>query len=79
MFYGKTFGTVEVPWLRGSAVFTTDSSNPGWTRIELVRQYNSNGHADDPTKLLNWLQGFYDGLQTQLSTGTLTPRYCVLP
>jgi hypothetical protein len=77
--YGKSAGTVEVPWLLGSVVFTADPSQPGWTRIEMVRQLNANGHADEPTKLSNWLQGFYDGLQTQLSSGTLTPRYCILP
>jgi len=79
MFYGKTAGTVEVPWLRGSLVFSADAAHPGWTRIELVRQLNTNGHSDEPAKLLNWMQGFYEGLQTQLSTGTLLPRYCNLP
>jgi hypothetical protein len=78
MIYGKTAGTVEVPWIRGSMVFTADAANPGWTRIELVRQLNTNGHSDDPLKLTNWLQGFHDGLRTQLSTGTLAPRYCNL-
>jgi hypothetical protein len=79
MLYGKTAGTVEVPWIRGSMIFTADADHPGWTRIEMVRQLNTNGHSDDPLKLQSWLQGFYDGLMTQLSTGTLTPRYCVLP
>jgi hypothetical protein len=79
MFYGKTAGTVEVPWIRGSMVFTVDPVNPAWTRLELVRQLNTNGHSDDPAKLNSWLQGFYDGLQTQLSTGVLLPRYCNLP
>jgi hypothetical protein len=79
MFYGKTAGTVEVPWIRGSVVFSADAAHPGWTRIELVRQLNTNGHSDEPAKLQNWMQGFYEGLQTQLSTGTLAPRYCYLP
>jgi hypothetical protein len=79
MFYGKTAGTVEVPWIRGSMVFTVDPVNPGWTRIELIRQLNTNGHSNDPLKLQNWLQGYVDGLKTQLATGTLQPRYCVLP
>jgi len=79
MFYGKTAGTVEVPWIRGSLVFTADAANPGWTRIELVRQLNTNGHSDEPQKLQNWMQGFYEGLKTQLSTGTLLPRYCTVP
>lgn len=78
MFYGKTFGTSEVPWIRGSMVFTADTEHPGWTKIELVRQINTNGHSDEPTKLNNWLQDFFDGLQTQLSTGVLAPRYCNL-
>jgi hypothetical protein len=78
MLYGKTAGTEEVPWLRGSVVFTADPANAGWTRMELVRQYNSNGHADDQAKLLNWLQRYFDGLQTQLSTGSLA-RYCSPP
>jgi hypothetical protein len=79
MFYGKTAGTVEVPWVRGSMVFSADAAHPGWTRIELVRQLNTNGHSDEPQKLQNWMQGFYEGLKTQLSTGTLAPRYCNLP
>ena len=79
MYYGKTAGTVEVPWLRGSMIFSADPVHPGWTRIEMVRQLNTNGHSDDPAKLQSWLQGFYDGLTTYLSTGSLTPRYCVLP
>jgi hypothetical protein len=79
MLYGKTSGTVEVPKILGSMVFTADPLHPGWTRIEMVRQLNTNGHSDDPSKLLNWLQGFYHGLQTQLSSGALLPRYCVLP
>jgi len=79
MFYGKTAGTVEVPWIRGSMVFSADAAHPGWTRIDLVRQLNTNGHSDEPAKLQNWMQGFFDGLQTQLSTGLLAPRYCNLP
>jgi hypothetical protein len=79
MFYGKTAGTVEVPWIRGSLVFTADPAHPGWTRIEMVRQLNTNGHSDDPAKLYNWTQSFYDGLQTLLATGVLSPRYCNLP
>jgi hypothetical protein len=60
-------------------VFSVDPVNPGWTRIELVRQLNTNGHSDDPAKLYSWLQGYYDGLQTMLATGVLSPRYCNLP
>lgn len=78
MFYGKTAGTVEVPWIRGSMVFIADTEHPGWTKIALVRQINTNGHSDEPTKLKNWMQDFFDGLQTQLTTGALTPRYCNL-
>jgi hypothetical protein len=79
MFYGKTAGTVEVPWIRGSMIFTVDPVNPAWTRVEFVRQLNTNGHSDEPLKLNSWIQGFYDGLTTQVTTGTLTPRYCNLP
>ena len=79
MLYGKTAGTTEVPKILGSIVFTADPARPGWTRIDMVRQLNTNGHSDEPEKLQNWLQGFYDGLQTQLSTGALLPRYCNLP
>lgn len=78
MLYGKTAGTVEVPWIRGSMVFTPDPANPGWTRIEMVRQLNTNGHSDEVEKLQNWLTAFQQGLSTQLSTGTLTPRFCNL-
>lgn len=78
MLYGKTSGTVEVPWIRGSMVFTPDPANPGWTRIEIVRQLNTNGHSDDPGKLESWITGFQQGLSTQLSAGVLTPRYCNL-
>jgi hypothetical protein len=79
VLYGKTAGTSEVPKILGSVVFEADPAHPGWTRIDMVRQLNTNGHSDEPEKLLNWLQGFYDGLQTQLAGGTLSPRYCVLP
>lgn len=79
MLYGKTSGTVEVPKILGSMVFTADPAHPGWTQIDIVRQLNTNGHSDDPAKLESWIQGFYDGLKTQLSTGTLLPRYCILP
>jgi hypothetical protein len=79
MLYGKTAGTTEVPKILGSMVFTADPANPGWTRIDMVRQLNTNGHSDDPAKLQNWLQGFFDGLKTQLTDGALTPRYCNLP
>jgi hypothetical protein len=78
MLYGKTAGTVEVPWIRGSMVFTPDPVNPGWTRIEMVRQLNTNGHSDEAEKLQNWLTAFQQGLSTQLSTGALTPRFCNL-
>jgi hypothetical protein len=79
MLYGKTSGTSEVPKILGSMVFTADPVHPGWTRMDLVRQINTNGHSPEPEKLTNWLQGFYAGLQTQLSVGKLEPRYCVLP
>jgi hypothetical protein len=79
MLYGKTAGTSEVPKILGSMVFTADDAYPGWTRIDMVRQLNTNGHSDEPEKLLNWLQGFFDGLKTQLAVGSLSPRYCVLP
>ncbi len=79
MLYGKTAGTTEVPKILGSMVFTADPVNPGWTQIDMVRQLNTNGHSDEPEKLQNWLQGFYDGLQSQLAVGALSPRYCVLP
>jgi hypothetical protein len=45
----------------------------------MVRQLNTNGHSDEPEKLTNWLQGFFDGIQIQLAVGSLSPRYCVLP
>jgi hypothetical protein len=79
MLYGKTAGTSEVPKILGSMVFTADTAHPGWTRIDMVRQLNTNGHSDEPEKLANWLQGFFDGLQIQLAVGALSPRYCVLP
>ena len=79
MLYGKTAGTTEVPKILGSIVFTADPARPGWTQVDMVRQLNTNGHSPEPEKLHNWLQGFYDGLQTQLSTGSLLPRYCNLP
>ena len=75
----KTAGTTEVPKILGSMVFTADPAHPGWTQIDMVRQLNTNGHSDEPEKLQNWLQGFYDGLQIQLAVGALSPRYCVLP
>ena len=79
MLYGKTAGTSEVPKILGSVVFTADAAHPGWTRIDMVRQINTNGHSNEPEKLQNWLQGFFDGLQVQLAVGSLSPRYCVLP
>ncbi len=79
MLYGKTSGTVEVPKILGSMVFTADPAHPGWTQIDMVRQLNTNGHSDDPGKLESWLQGFFDGLQTQLAVGALSPRYCPYP
>jgi hypothetical protein len=78
VYYGKTAGTTEVPWLRGSVVFTTDPNHAGWTRLEMVRQLNTNGHSDDKAQLQRWLQEFHDGLEQQLATGSLSPRYCVL-
>jgi hypothetical protein len=59
-------------------VFTPDPVNPGWTRIEMVRQLNTNGHSDEAEKLQNWLTAFQAGLSTQLSAGALTPRFCNL-
>ncbi|MEI7703433.1 MAG: hypothetical protein WCK73_02425 [Deltaproteobacteria bacterium] len=79
MLYGKTSGTSEVPKILGSMVFTADAAHPNWTTVDIVRQLNTNGHSDDPAKLESWIQGFYDGLQIQLATGALLPRYCVLP
>lgn len=79
ILYGKTSGTTMVPKILGSVVLTADPAHPGWTRLDLVRQINTGGWSNEPEKLNNWLQAFYDGLQTQMSTGSLTPRYCVLP
>ncbi len=79
ILYGKTSGTVEVPKILGSVVVTADPDHAGWIRIDMVRQLNTNGWSDDPAKLQMWLQDFFDGLRTQLSTGTLQPRYCNLP
>jgi hypothetical protein len=79
ILYGKTAGASELARLLGSVVLTVDPANPGWTRIDMVRTVNSSGWADDPTRLRNWLQDFYDGLRTQLATGSLAPRYCGLP
>jgi hypothetical protein len=79
MFYGKTAGTDQVPWIRGSMIFSVDPANPAWTRVELVRQLNTNGNSDDPFQLQRWLGEFMSGLEIQLSTGTLQPRYCTLP
>lgn len=79
MRYSKTGGTAQIPWLEGSVVISADPSHPGWTRLEVIRQFNGNGWSDEPLRLQNWLQDFFDGLQTRLSTGALTPQYCPLP
>jgi hypothetical protein len=79
MLYGKTAGTSEVPKILGSMVFTADAAHPGWTRIDMVRQINTNGHSDEPEKLQNWLQGFHDGLKGHLDGTVITSGYCVLP
>ncbi|MBS1111656.1 MAG: hypothetical protein H6Q88_3648 [Anaeromyxobacteraceae bacterium] len=79
MLYGKTAGTTEVPKILGSMVFSADPVHPGWTRIDMVRQLNTNGHSDEPEKLQNWLQGFYDGLKGHLAGTTVTSGYCILP
>jgi hypothetical protein len=79
MLYGKTSGTVEVPKILGSMVFTADPLNPGWTQVDIIRQLNTNGHSDDPGKLQSWLQGFYDGLKGHLAGTVVTSGYCVLP
>ena len=57
MLYGKTSGTVEVPKILGSMVFTADAVHPGWTRIDLVRQINTNGHSAEPEKLTELAPG----------------------
>jgi hypothetical protein len=79
VLYGKTSGTTEVPKILGSIVFSADAAHPGWTRLDIVRQINTNGHSDDPYQLEKWIQNYYDGLQVQLVVGSLSPRYCVLP
>jgi hypothetical protein len=78
MLYGKTAGTTLVPWIRGSVVFTQDPVHPGTTRLEIVRQLNTSGYSDDPSELQRWLVAFFEGVNTQLSTGALLPRYCTL-
>jgi len=84
MLYGKTSGTVEVPKILGSMVFTADPAHPGWTQIDVIRQLNTNGHSDDAAKLQSWLQGFYDGLKGYLARDPNVvisgyPGACVLP
>lgn len=78
VLYGKTSGTVEVPKILGSIRFVELDGHPGWSRIEMVRQINTGGHSDEPAKLNNWLQSYFDGLQTQLATGSLAPQYCTM-
>ncbi len=79
VYYGKTAGTVEVPWLRGSIVLTADPNHAGWTRIEMARQLNTNGHSDDIAQLTRWLQAYYDGLGYQMSGSQSISGHCVLP
>jgi hypothetical protein len=79
VLYGKTSGTTEVPKILGSIVFTADPAHPGWTRLDIVRQLNTNGHSDDPGKLQSWIQKYFDGLNGQLHGTLSTAGYCVLP
>lgn len=75
--YGKTYGTTEVPWIKGTVVLFEDP--PGTVRMEIIRQVNTNGHSDEPTKLRAWMQGYFDAMQIALSTtppGTALPRLC---
>jgi hypothetical protein len=78
--YGKTFGTTEVPMIKGSMILFEDP--PGTVRLEIVRQLNTNGHSDDPGKLVSWITGYYDAVRIALSTtppGTALPNLCALP
>jgi hypothetical protein len=78
--YGKTYGTTEVPLIKGSMVMVEDP--PGTVRLEIVRQLNTNGHSNDHDKLLSWMQGYYDAMKIALSTtppGTALPNLCALP
>jgi hypothetical protein len=79
VLYGKTSGTTEVPKILGSIVFTADAAHPGWTRLDFVRQINTNGHSDDPYQLQRWIQEYFDGLNGQLAGTLSTSGYCVLP
>jgi hypothetical protein len=79
VLYGKTSGTTEVPKILGSIVFTADAAHPGWTRLDIVRQINTNGHSDDPYQLQKWIQEYFDGLNGQLAGTLSTAGYCVLP
>ena len=69
VLYGKTAGTTQVPKLLGSMVFTPDPANPGWTRVDIVRQLNTNGWSDDPAQLTRWITEYYSGLSAKLATG----------
>lgn len=79
VLYGKTSGTTEVPKILGSIVFTADPAHPDWTRLDIVRQINTNGHSDDPYQLQKWIQQYFDGLNGQLHGTLSTAGYCVLP
>jgi hypothetical protein len=69
VLYGKTAGTTQVPKILGSMVFTTDGVPAGWTKIQVIRQLNTNGWSDDSAKLQSWIQRYYDGLASRLASG----------
>ncbi len=81
VLYGKTAGTTLVPKILGSMVFTPDPVNPAWTRVDIVRQLNTNGYSNDDEQTTRWIREYHAGLMTQLSTGALplpsgVPSYC---
>jgi hypothetical protein len=79
VLYGKTAGTTQVPKILGSMVFTEDPVRPGWTRIDVVRQLNTNGWSDDPGKLLSWIQKYHDGINGWLGTGQFPDPGPIMP
>jgi len=78
--YGKTYGTTEVPWLKGTMVMFEDP--PGTVRLEIVRQLNTNGHSNDTEQLVRWMQAYHQAIVLALSTtppGGALPNVCPLP
>jgi hypothetical protein len=73
VLYGKTAGTTQVPKILGSMVFSPDPVHPNWTRIDMVRQLNTNGWSDEPFQLNRWIVDYHGGLMALLATGHVPP------